>query len=225
MKFVKKISNKSKIITLCKGSKKELKKIYGVDSVVIPNCFNVDLRDDSVLEKKERSFAFIGRMDYESKNFKLLLESWNFVKNKKNWKLKIIGAGDKSLINNYIKRKNIGSVYLYDAISPSDVLQVLEKNSVFVLTSCHEGFPTVLIEAASRGNALITTRYDGYSDEIAKDGVNAFVVPFNASEVAEKIQGLIDDKSLLNGMQKNSISCVNEYIKLNDTIEDWKSIL
>lgn len=224
-KFIQQSAKYSRVITISEGCRDEIKKYYGVNSIFIPNSFNISISHTSVLKNKKHTMAFLGRIDYESKNFKLLLDSWKHVKDKKDWKLEIFGHGEKTPITNYILKSKIINIDVKDSLTTDKVLNFLETNSVIVLTSYHEGFPTILAEAAARGNAIITTHYDGFSDEIAKNGKNGFVTNFSAKEIAEKMQNLINDTELLREQQSNSLEIVTEYIKNYNAIEKWREVL
>lgn len=224
-KFIQQSARYSRVVTISEGCRDEIKKYYGVNSAFIPNCFNISISDASVLKNKKHTMAFLGRIDYESKNFKLLLNSWMKVKDKKDWKLEIFGHGDKIPINNYILKKKITNIDVKDSLTTDKVLKFLEANSVIVLTSYHEGFPTILAEASARGNAIITTHYDGFSDEIAKNGKNGFVTDFSAKKIAEKMQNLINDNELLREQQANSLEIIKEYVKNYNAIEKWREVL
>lgn len=224
-KIVHNIKKYSTICALSNGCNEEFKKYYGVDSIITPNCFNADISNDGIIFKKTHTIAFLGRMDYEAKNFKLLLDCWNLVENKSDWTLKIIGNGDKRPIINYIKKNKIEAIELSNGISMEEVLNFLEINSILLLTSYHEGFPTILAEAAAKGNAIISTKFDGYSDDILRNNENGYVCNFEAPELSKKIQTLIYDNDLLNTMQKKSLENMRVYINHNDAIENWRKIL
>lgn len=222
---LKKISEYSKFVSISVGNQAELKDYYGIDSYFIPNCFNLCISDDNFLEEKEQTVACVSRIDYEAKNFKLLLDAWNAVEDKNNWRLKIIGGGDKSILLDYISKHCIQNIDVSEtAYSQESVVNFLKRNSILLLTSYHEGFPTVLMEGASFGNALITTKYDGFSDEIVKNGENGFVTGFDATDIAKKIQLLINDKDMLLTMQKKSLEAAREYMSEYNVVAMWKEL-
>ncbi|GAB1472145.1 glycosyltransferase [Chloroflexota bacterium] len=59
-----------------------------------------------------------------------------------------------------------------------DVPAILRKAQIFVLTSDHEGFPNVLLEAMAARLPVITTPA-GDSSNVVQDGQTGYVVPFD----------------------------------------------
>lgn len=224
-KFVRQCRNYSTLVSISNGNKNELKRFYEVDSVLIPNCFNLTVSDESVVADKEHIIAYLGRIDYEAKNFKLLLDAWRNVRNKGDWLLKIVGNGDKSALEQYAQKHKIQQIQFCNGIPLDAVGEFFKSIGIFILTSYHEGFPTVLLEAASFGNALISTKFDGFSDEIVKNERNGYATDFSAKNLSSKIQNLIDDEIVLKSMQKQSLQITQEYLDEFNVIDRWKAIL
>lgn len=224
-KFIRFAAKKSKFIALSKGCQKEYIEYFGIkNSYVITNSMDFNIFDDINLTSKEHSVIFLGRMHYQAKNFLLMLAAWNLVVNKKDWSLRIIGNGDKSVLVDYVRNYSITNVEFSDGVPNDEALSLLKKSSILLQTSYYEGFPTVQVEAISAGNVVVTTRYDGYSDEIVESGVNGYVTDFNANHIAEKIQFLIDNPDCLEKMQKNSLEKARK-LKNIDVVSLWEHIL
>ena len=84
----------------------------------------------------------------------------------------------------------------------NDMKNLYRKMSVICLPSWREGFPKVLMEAASCGIPVITTDVPGCRDAII-DKKTGFLVPLKNSRVlAKKIETLIKDKKLQKMMGK-----------------------
>lgn len=219
------IAKNATFITLSEGNKKELEKFYKIRSFVIPNYYEGIIQKNSRFEK-QHSLAYIGRIDFLQKNLKYLLDAWNLVIDKKDWMLNIIGGGnDKELkyLNDYIKKNNIKNTIVIGKLSQDRVACFLNENSILLLTSYFEGFPTVVLEAASFKNALVVNRYDGFSDEIIKNYENSFVVDGKKDDFAEKIQILINEPDLRKKFQEQIYAQYNDYIKSNNVINEWKT--
>jgi glycosyltransferase involved in cell wall biosynthesis len=72
-----------------------------------------------------------------------------------------------------------------------DVLELIRRLDVLVLTSRSEGFPNVLLEAAAVGTAVVTTAAGGAA-ECVEDGRTGFVVPCrNSWAVGERVLQLL----------------------------------
>jgi alpha-maltose-1-phosphate synthase len=83
----------------------------------------------------------------------------------------------------------------------AQVLSEMEDHDVLVFPSLSEGYGLVILEALSRGLAVITTRNTG-APEVMRDGREGFLVPIRSSEaIAEKLELLAGDRELLAAMQ------------------------
>lgn len=87
-----------------------------------------------------------------------------------------------------------------------DVRPYLQRCSIYVLPSYHEGLPRSVIEAMAVGRPIITTDVPGCRETV-EDGVNGFLVPMKDSHtLAEKIERLVGDQSLRDSMSERSYS-------------------
>ncbi len=94
----------------------------------------------------------------------------------------------------------------------SDVRQFLEKCSVFVLPSYHEGTPRSVLEAMAMGRAVITTQAPGCRETVI-EGHNGYLVPVGNSDLlAERMIQLANDTALIAKMGDNSYEiCKTKY--------------
>ena len=89
-----------------------------------------------------------------------------------------------------------------------------KESKIFVLTSFFEGFPTVICEAMNYKNAVISTRYDGYSDELLNN-TTGFISSFDSGELTEIIEKLISNEHLLKKFQETGYeNCKSKYQNL-----------
>jgi glycosyltransferase involved in cell wall biosynthesis len=78
----------------------------------------------------------------------------------------------------------------------SDIAKVWKAAHIAVLPSRREGLPKSLLEAAAFGRPIVATDVPGCR-EIARQGINAFLVPpDNAEALADAIVRLANDKDL-----------------------------
>jgi glycosyltransferase involved in cell wall biosynthesis len=92
----------------------------------------------------------------------------------------------------------------------SEVLAEMARHDVLVLPSLSEGFALVIGEALSRGLPVITTLNSG-GEEIVRDGQDGFFVPIRSSQsIAEKLQLLNQDPSLLDHLSSSAVQRAKE---------------
>jgi glycosyltransferase involved in cell wall biosynthesis len=78
----------------------------------------------------------------------------------------------------------------------ADVPALLDGSGVFVLTSDHEGFPNVLLEAMAARLPVVTTPA-GDAADLVEDGRTGFVVDFgDKKKLVERIERLTDSPDL-----------------------------
>ena len=82
----------------------------------------------------------------------------------------------------------------------NDMENVLSNATIVVLPSYREGFPKILVEAASCGRAIITTDVPGCRDAIEKDVTGLLVPVRNARILAKAVSELLSDPGLCKKM-------------------------
>lgn len=72
------------------------------------------------------------------------------------------------------------SVRFYGRVQ--EMRRVLSRHKIFVLSSCLEGMPNILIEALANGCACVATNCDFGPSDLIRDGENGFLVPVHDVE-------------------------------------------
>ena len=91
----------------------------------------------------------------------------------------IAGAGpdEKEFFSLIREPLAAGTVSRHGFLANAEVLQLLERSDVLLMTSDFEGLPVVLLEAMSRGCVPIVTRTESGMDELVLDGNCGFLLP------------------------------------------------
>lgn len=118
----------------------------------------------------------------------------------------LVGGLDKnqeSLTEDELRNYVESSVVEYAGYS-NDVREYLEKCSIFVLPSYHEGTPRSVLEAMAMGRPVITTNAPGCRETVI-DGVNGFLVSVkNVNELAEKMFWMLEHPEEIKKMGSES---------------------
>lgn len=170
---------------------------------------------------KEPVFLFIGRI-IKDKGVAEYIEAAEIVKEKySEAKIQIVGYFDTN--PTAIKKEEI-QPYIDKGIieylgSTDDVRPFLERCSVFVLPSYHEGTPKSVLEAMATGRPIITTDAPGCRETVV-DGVNGFLVPVKNSKVlAEKMIWMIEHREEAEIMGQKSLEICKEKFDVNKVNE------
>ncbi|MBQ9206843.1 MAG: glycosyltransferase [Treponema sp.] len=208
----------SQFITLSKGCQKELRQYHQLDSVVRYNPYDF-LKADIHTGQKKNIVVFAGRLSAE-KNLVFLLRSWKKIQRKQDWILQIVGNGSESeKLRSLIQNERIEAVSLVPAVPHDELLERFSESKICVLASFFEAFPTVICEAMNMKNTVVSTRYDGFSDELLENNETGFVVDFSEQRFAEKLQFLIENPSELQKMQEKAYArCKQFYESGNENV-------
>ncbi|QIK70037.1 glycosyltransferase family 4 protein [Erysipelothrix sp. HDW6C] len=174
----------------------------------------VDLEKFKPLQRKRNThdftISYVAELN-KNKNQILLLESVKILK-AKGYELKVnlIGEGaNREVLEQYITEN-----HLRDNVSllgyRTDVSQILDVTDLVVATSLREGLPVNIIEAMSKGLPLVVTQCRGHVD-LVKNGVNGFVVPYDAEVLADRIETLMNDLPLREQFAIENLSCAKLY--------------
>jgi glycosyltransferase involved in cell wall biosynthesis len=132
-----------------------------------------------------------GRLNSPQKGFDLLIEAWKPVAAAHpDWQLRIYGRGH---LRAALKRQ-VADAGLADEVflmgATRDLGAALAQGSVFVLSSRYEGFGIVLVEAMSKGMAVVSFDCPRGPGEIIDDGRDGVLVP--NGDVAALSRALLD---------------------------------
>jgi len=164
------IQNASAIIATSQSAKLDIEK-YGFEvSSVIPIARDLDLFtiDTSIPTSENFTFLAVGRL-VPQKGFDLLIKA--FSKLDGNYRLRIVGEGeDRPMLEKMIKEMGLEeTVTLTGALDRNSVIKEMKSCDVFVLSSRHETFGNVVVEAAACGKPVIATKCGGPEDIIGDD--------------------------------------------------------
>ena len=118
---------------------------------------------------RNQSFLAVGTLKNE-KGFDILIEAFKiFIDSStehKNFTLKIAGDGPlRNELEDIILKNNLNdSVEILGHVDTESLVSLYNKSEVFVLSSISEGFPKVLLEAASCGCKIIATDVGSVSE-------------------------------------------------------------
>lgn len=141
---------------------------------------------------KPTTFIFVGRFTKEKNVFLLLKSFATLAKENTSAKLLLVGDGplkpsiEKFIIESELKER----VKIIEWTE--DVAGVLGTADVLCLSSDHEGYALVLIEAMAAGMSVITTEV-GCAGEVVQDGAEGIVVPVrDINRYTEAMRALLE---------------------------------
>ncbi|PZD78051.1 glycosyltransferase [Mesonia sp. K7] len=221
--------NYTKIISVSKAISMKIKKDYGFSNVA--TIYNaVDIQRISSESKKQKLriegdyILAVGRFD-KNKQFKNLIESYaksHLVRPK--IKLLILGEGTEAEnLKKKIKALRLES--LVNLVPFQENPFVYMKSAKFlVLSSKHEGFPNVIIEALACGAPVVSFDCETGPNEIIEDRKNGLLVENqNFEALTEAMNNMVFDKELYQTCKENSKQSIERF-SLENIKEDWRKL-
>lgn len=170
----------------------------------IYNAVEIQFRD--FYDVNSKTIISIGHID-SNKNFIIIprIACSVFCKHS-DWNWDIYGNGNERDVAEL--RKAIKQYHMENHIRLkgfiNDIESVYNTASFCVMTSIHEGFPLVLIEAKSHGIPIISFDIDTGPDEIIRDGVNGYLIkPYDTDEMTNRIRQMIEEPERRQSFSEN----------------------
>ncbi|MNH82903.1 putative poly(glycerol-phosphate) alpha-glucosyltransferase [compost metagenome] len=196
------------VLTLTQNDKDQFDKFHS-NVLVIPNFSPFPI--SSTHQQNNKQIVTIGRLT-DQKNYIHLLQAWEKISQAiPDWYLNIYGEGEHhQMLDNYIVQEALQNVTLMG--TTSDVKQVYEQSSFFVMSSKYEGLPMVLIEAQSFGLPIVSYNCPyGPSDVIQENQNGLLVEDQNIDKLAEAILKLASSPDLLKRFSQKSLLNAEKY--------------
>lgn len=164
---------------------------------------------------------------YKTKGLEFLISAFDLlVKNNKEKYLKLAIIGDGEMRQQL--EKLIASCGLNDKVvllgRIDQASKYLRAFDIFVMSSVKEGLPYSLLEAQLAGVPIVATKVGGIP-EIINDGVDGLLTrPKDPIDLAAKMQILIDNASIKDGLVQSSIKKVTNDFSLEEMLQKTLSL-
>ena len=198
-------------------------KKWNCNAVYIPHLLTFE--KSNIPNKLDTKIVLnIGRLTRDKRQSELL-DIWNKVENKNDWKLWIVGDGEeRERLEEKIKNLNLSeSVKLLN--STNNISEMYKKASIFAFCSKAEGFGMVLLEAMSFGIPCISFDCPSGPRDIIIKNYNGVLVDNNdINQYVEKLEYLMNLKqNELLQLGNNALKTTQNW-NSEDIIEKWKKI-
>ncbi len=213
------VLHSEKIITVSENSKKDILQFYNVDSKKIKVIYSGATVDAKVTEKEiekvkekyllKRPFLlFVGVLE-RKKNLIDLTKGFDEFINKYKLDIDLVIAGkvDRHYPNikfNALKIKNANRLVFTDYVEEKDLAALYRGAFAYINASKYEGFGLPGAEAMKIGLPLVVSNTPVFNE--IYDNAAIYFNPDDPSDIAEKIDLLINDNLFYNKLQENGLS-------------------
>lgn len=211
---------------------KELQKFYHkkmrtfkCKCVYIPNAIENVPKTKSPLTGEH--IISVGRLSPEKGYLDLLKIYLDLKKKKCKWHLDIVGDGsERSRLEKFIKENNLeNDVTLHGFKNSKEIEKLMQKSSIYVMTSYTESFGIVLLEAMSNGLPCLAFDSAEGAKEVITSGRDGYLIKHrNFKAMEKKILDLTKDIDMRKELGKNGRRKVKGYISDN-ICESWEKII
>lgn len=176
---------------------------------------------------QEKRLISVGRLSKEKGYLDLLKIYYVISKDYPDWTLDIVGDGkERENLERFIRKNNLeDKVTLHGFQGKEYIDNLLNKSSIYIMTSYTESFGIVLIEAMSHGVPCIAFSSAEGAKEIINSGKNGYLIK-NRNHLAmiKKIEDLINDYEVRRKIGKSARYSVKKYTS-NSVKEKWYNLI
>ena len=192
---------------------------------------------------KENIILAAGRLnDWRYKGWDLLIKAWALMNGQltkdngqfddqsselASWKLQIAGTGsveDLRFLKQMCKENDVENSVEFLGYR-TDIKELMQKASIFCLSSRSEGLPMVLIEAMSQGCAPVACENLGRTKEIiTREREGLLFKTADVEDLARQLSVLITDQEKRNKIQLSAVKRSESFL-LDHVVDKWESLL
>ena len=224
-RYLSTINNSDYVVVLCDGQIRELYRMCGLKTsnkvCVIPNGIDINAHFS---ESKEKIVLWVGTFDYSVKRPDNMLRIWKIVENQHpDWTLLMLGDGPSGQeMQQMSKSLELKHVFFKGRIVPDEYY---DKALIACVTSVHEAFPMVVLEAQRVGCIPVVNNSFTSIPMLIEDRVNGCIVKaFDNADFAKVLSALMDDSEKQKQISRRAIENAKRF-SLDNIYEQWKILL
>lgn len=205
-KFFLKYAGLGKIIAIDTTGLQTLKNAKMKNIAYVPNGIDLErFQDRNDKNDPVFKFLFVGRLE-KQKGLVYLLEAAGILKDKKDFRIIIIGGGSEAeYLMRYTLNSGLGDIVGFKGkVDEQTLISNYMECDAFVLPSLWEGMPLTLLEAAAAGMPVIASNVGGISAIFDHEQNALIIVPKDAEALSDAMLKLICDCKLRERLGKNA---------------------
>lgn len=210
--YLNTINKSDAVLLLCEGQLKELKRMCNLSeckkAFVIPNCVPYGEICD---EQKKQIVLWVGSFDYAIKRPDNMLRIWQQVSsNHPEWVLYMLGDGPSfETIKKMAEQNGIVNIHFTGRVNPDEYYN---ESEILCLTSVHESFSLVLVEAMQHRMAVIAFDSFTAAKYIINDNYDGILVKaFDIKSYADALKRLMEDEQERKRIQTGTSYSVSRF--------------
>ena len=186
--------------------------------------FAFNTRFSAAYQLLSEHYFFVGRLKFADKRPDYLLRIWSRLEKRfPAWSLRFVGSGaDEPRLKKLAGKLGLERVRFEGFRKPQPYYR---DASIFCMTSAYEGFPNVLVEAASFGCVPVAFESFAAARDIISDGENGCLVPaFDLDAYAGTLARLMSDDALRERLAKNALAQIPEKFSPEKIGAQWERL-
>lgn len=214
------------VVGLSEGMRNEYLEITNFHSLTkyktIPNF--VTTSNLIINNSRTKTVLWVATVDIPVKRIDYMLDAWSRICDRfPDWQLNILGDGPQLQTAKYIASNlNLKNVNFIGRVDPKNYYTSAE---ILCVTSSHEAFPMVLLEALQYGVVPIVNNSFHTASEILANGKYGLLAkPFDLNDFTNQLSNLISNDLLRKQLQNQSKSALRKYSP-NTIYALWQSII
>ena len=212
-------------LILSDGFRPILRDFFHIESPQIstmPNPIEVP-REPIIIESRPNQALYVGRLT-DQKGIKYLIEIWSKIEPHCNWKLLVVGDGDKrQYMEKEIRSRRLKNIRLIGFQQHTS--GYFMKSSAHLMTSIYEGFGITNLEAAIRGTIPFAFNSFASAKDIIDDGQTGYLIkPFDVDAYVETFLAFTKlPQSKMIAMRRKAIERAQEF-SLQHIADKWNEL-
>lgn len=175
----------------------------------VPNC--LPMREWNSNVQKEKILLWVGRIDVSVKRIDLMLNAWRLLyKTNPGWKLYVLGDGSYlDWAKNFAEANNLKNIFFEGRVDP---YPYYEKASLVAVTSSHESFSLVTLEALQHNVVPVVMNSFPFASTLIQNGVNGILVEnYNYESLANALDMLMKNERMIENIATNGTCSALKY--------------